>query len=181
MTTQPAEVIRKPLMSGHCASHSTHEELSEAQAASHQRCVNNGGGNRANPKREFQPCPCPYHYGTDAEDNPAEVYECGACGREIVEAWYWPLDEDGETRYTHIDGTGRALGEECTSAPVSRNFEPETESMGIDALDAEDAEDIEVLDDLDADEEPEPERVVYVPAEYDEVEAMLAEFDLDDD
>lgn len=118
------ETIRKPLMSGHCASHIGHADLSEAQAASHSRCVNNGGGNRANPQREFQPCPCAHHYNLDADGNPAEVYECGGCGREIVEAWYWPLDEDGETRYTHIDGTGRALGEECVSAPVSRNPEP---------------------------------------------------------
>lgn len=129
-----SEVIRKPLMSGHCASHSTHEELSEAQAASHQRCVNNGGGNRANPKREFQPCPCPYHYGTDADGNPAEVYECGGCGREIVEAWYWPLDDDGDPRYTHIDETGRALGEDCVSAPVSRNVEPDPEPEPVERI-----------------------------------------------
>lgn len=117
-----AEVIRKPLMSGHCASHRTGDTLSEAQAISHDRCVRNGAGQRANPAKEFQPCPCRFHYDTDESGEPAEIYECGGCGREIVEAWYWPVDEDGETRYTHIDGTGRALGEECENEPkVSRN------------------------------------------------------------
>lgn len=112
-TKTTAEIIRRPLMSGHCGGHSERATLSDAQAESHAHCVRNGGGNRANPLKEFQPCPCPHHYRLDANGEPAEVYECGGCGREIVEAWYWPLDEDGETRFTHIDGTGRATGENC--------------------------------------------------------------------
>lgn len=47
-------VIRKPLMSGHCASGGT-----DYNNAAHERCQRNGGFQRANPKREFQPCPCP--------------------------------------------------------------------------------------------------------------------------
>jgi hypothetical protein len=62
-----------------------------------------------------------------------ELFECEACGGLIIEAPHWPLDEDGDVRYTHVDwiinddgvivgGTGRALGEECgTKAPVSGN------------------------------------------------------------
>lgn len=110
------EVIRKPLMSGHCA---------VGNKASHERCQRNGGFQRANPLKEFQPCPCSCHYGTGV-DGGAEVYECGSCGRAIVEAIYWPLDEDGDIRYTHIDETGRALGENCEgkSAAVSGNEPP---------------------------------------------------------
>lgn len=109
-------VIRQPLMSGHCAVGGT----------GHERCQRNGGGQRANPQRIFQPCPCPCHYTDD--EGAQVVYECGACGGEIVECAYWPLDADGDTRYAHVDASGRVLGEECTrSAPVSRNVEPEPE------------------------------------------------------
>jgi hypothetical protein len=102
-------VIRQPLMSGHCSVGGT----------GHERCQRNGGGQRANPARLFQPCPCVCHY-TNADDE-LEVYECGACGGEIVECAYWPLDEDGDVRYAHVDASGRVLGEECTRKPVSRN------------------------------------------------------------
>lgn len=114
MTTTLGEaVIRQPLMSGHCAVGGT----------GHERCQRNGGGQRANPQCIFQPCPCPCHY-TNADDE-LEVFECGACGGEIVECGYWPLDADGDVRYAHVDGDGRVLGEECTrKAPVSRNIEP---------------------------------------------------------
>lgn len=120
-TATKAEIIRKPLMSGHCAGHAAKPDLSPLAIEAHARCDRNGGGNRANPLKEWQPCPCPHHYAG------AEVYECGGCGREIVEAPHWPLDEDGDTRYTHIDGTGRALGEDCADKAVSRNTEPDPE------------------------------------------------------
>lgn len=93
------ETIRRPLMSGHCAFPSA----SVGGETSHDRCR---GSNRANPQKEFQPCPCPCHYG--------EEYECGSCEQPIREAPLWPLDEDGDMRYTHIDRTGRAIGEDCS-------------------------------------------------------------------
>lgn len=107
-------VIRQPLMSGHCSVGGT----------GHERCQRNGGGQRANPQRIFQPCPCLCHYVND--DGDVEVLECGACGGEIVET-YWPLDADGDVRYAHVDlEADRVTGEECTrSAPVSRNTEPD--------------------------------------------------------
>lgn len=87
-------------MSGFCNWPST-----EDREAGIHRC---SGGNRANPYREFQPCPCPCHLGE-------EEYECGGCGRTIREAVDWENDDDpGEPVYTHIDPeTGRAIGEEC--------------------------------------------------------------------
>lgn len=96
------ETIRRPLMSGHCAHPSKNEETGET---SHERCHRQGGGQRANPTKEFQPCPCPCHYG--------EEFECGGCGQPIREAPLWPYDSDGDMRYTHIDRTGRAIGEDC--------------------------------------------------------------------
>lgn len=127
MTIVKAEIIRKPLMSGHCATHVGRDDLSEMQSASHERCVRNGGGNRANPLKEFQPCPCPHHYNRDEQGEPAVLYECDGCGREIVEAWYWPADENGDVRYTHIDGTGRATGEDCANTSKPKEDEPPAE------------------------------------------------------
>lgn len=182
--------IRKPLMSGHCASGGA--DLSNA---SHERCQKNGGFQRANPKREFQPCPCPCHYGTgpeaEAYGEAAEVYECGGCGYEIVEATFWPLDTDGDVRYTHIDGTGRATGEDCTSTRrVSRNEEPEAEPHEPDALDQQRADAIELQQEMAESEEdddfigldPEPEETETEPEETepeDEWDDLLSEFDLD--
>ena len=95
--------MRTPQMSGWCSTVSILNDGTE----SHTRCT---GGNRANPFREFQPCPCQCHY-------PDEEYEC-ECGGVLKEAPLWPQeDEDmeGEPVYTHIDPrTGRALGEECS-------------------------------------------------------------------
>lgn len=116
--------IRRPLMSGHCAFMGRE---SENGRASHARCA---GGQRANPEKTFQPCPCPCHF---PEPDDMELYECGSCGQVIIEAPRWPLDEDEDTRYTHMDlilnddgevvgGSGRALGEEC-GGTVSRNVE----------------------------------------------------------
>lgn len=128
-----AEVIRLPLMSGHCHTHSTQpvgQPLTELGQAAHERCVSNGSGNRANPWREFQPCPCPHHY-LDADGQPVERFECSECGKEIIAVEHWPKDEDGDDRYAHVDGSGRVLGEECyaPSAPkresVSGNVEAE--------------------------------------------------------
>ena len=94
-------------MSGWCGNPSMTDGVS-----SHSRC---SGGNRANPGKEFSPCPCPCHY-------PVDEYECGNCGGVLREAPLWPqedeeaFDEDGNLYpvYTHIDpATGRATGEEC--------------------------------------------------------------------
>ncbi len=98
------EVIRKPLLSGWCSTVSTDPVTGET---SHERCERLGGGQRANPAKEFQPCPCPCHYG--------EEFECGGCGRTIREAPLWPYDVDGDLRYTHIDRDGRAVGEDCAT------------------------------------------------------------------
>ena len=94
-------MARQPLMSGHCATPATSDP-----DASHARCQ---GGQRANPEKEFQPCPCPCHLG--------DHYEC-ECGGLIAEALAYPqeYDEDGEpiTTYVHVDHkTGRIIGDEC--------------------------------------------------------------------
>lgn len=90
--------IREPLMSGHCNFPQTRDP-----EVSHARCK---GGQRANPQRTYQPCGCDCHLG--------EEFECGGCGGVIREAPLWPLDSDGDARYTHIDPeTGRATGEDC--------------------------------------------------------------------
>ena len=91
--------MKRPMMSGHCAHPAVNED-------SHARCHRQGGGQRANPEKEFQPCPCACHYGD-------EEFECGGCGRPIREALTWPLDDDGDVRYSHMDKDGRALGEDC--------------------------------------------------------------------
>lgn len=90
--------MRRPMMSGFCA---TPQTVNPEE--SHARCR---GGNRANPAREFQPCPCPCHLG--------EEFECGNCGRDLREAPLWINDDaPDEMVYVHIDKDGRALGEEC--------------------------------------------------------------------
>lgn len=189
MTT--AEILRRPLMSGHCA---------VGSGASHERCQRNGGFQRANPLKEFQPCPCACHYGTVPDNITAEVYVCEGCEKVVVEAAYWPLDEDGETRFTHVDltlnddgevvsGTGRALGENCevaASRRVSGNEPPPEKDCsrcgstfrgtgrgrlcpGCIAADEAEAmleDDFSDLDDLDPDEA---------------FDALLAELDDDDD
>ena len=143
--TEPlGEPMRPPMMSGHCAFPQTrHPE------ESHARCR---GGQRANPAKVFQPCPCVCHFPY------GETYECGSCGGVIILAEHWPLDEDGDQRYTHIDNSGRALGEECGQT-VSRNRT------------------VEVI----TDPEPEPEPVYYESAEVMEADALLAELDADED
>lgn len=127
--------IRKPLISGHCANARFNHDSSKMSAMgreAHARCA---GGQRANPGREFQPCACGCHLPAPAE---AELFECGECGKVIIEAPRWPHypgegDEPGDVRYTHMDwvlndagvvtgGGGRSLGEECYTTPrVSRN------------------------------------------------------------
>lgn len=110
-------IIRRPLMSGHCVI---------GNEAGHERCQRNGGGQRANPAREFQPCPCLCHYVND--EGAVEVLECGTCGEEIVECAYWPRDGDGDVRYAHVDlDADRVTGEECTRKPVVSRNEPEPE------------------------------------------------------
>lgn len=99
------------MMSGHCATPSVTDGVS-----SHHRCAMNGGGNTANPGKEFSPCPCPCHFTSDR-------FECGNCGGILMEAPHWPnedpddVEEDGSPAmvYTHIDKvTGRATGEMCS-------------------------------------------------------------------
>lgn len=103
-------------MSGHCAFMSRNTEQGRA---AHERCHAQGGGNRANPKKEFQPCPCRCHY--ESGDGMLDIYECDGCGGEIVEAPLWPFDEDGDARYTHIDReTDRATGEDCPDRPAPK-------------------------------------------------------------
>lgn len=91
-----AEPIRRPLISGHCG-------YPASNGDSHRRCV---GFSRANPDRIFQPCPCACHF-------PEERYEC-ECGATLAEAPHYPVDEDGDVRYVHVDPkTGRMVDSEC--------------------------------------------------------------------
>ena len=97
--TKTSEVIRRPLMSGHCAF-----PQSANPDESHARCK---GYSRANPDKIFQPCPDLCHY-------PKERYECAGCGGTILAAPHYPLDEDGDIRYVHLDTKrNRASDEEC--------------------------------------------------------------------
>lgn len=97
--TKTSEALRRPLISGHCAF-----PQSKDPEESHKRCR---GYSRANPDKIFQPCPCSCHF-------PEEEYECGNCGATIKAAPHWPADEDGDTRYVHVDQTtDRAVSEEC--------------------------------------------------------------------
>lgn len=101
--------MRRPLMSGHCSFPATHLPGGEpAGNHSHKRCEDMGAGSAANPDREFAPCPCRCHLGTDE-------FECGNCGRPLREAPMWPNEDDpDEMVYVHIElATGRAIGEEC--------------------------------------------------------------------
>lgn len=109
----PGETLRPVGISGWCGSPSETDGMS-----SHDRC---SGGNRANPGKEFSPCKCSCHY-------PDDLYECGGCGKDITVAPLWPLDEDGEERYTHIDPkTGRATGEDCLVSGNKKKREEEPE------------------------------------------------------
>lgn len=87
-------------MSGLCAYPQT-----QYPEQSHARCL---GGNRANPDKEFQPCPCGCHLG--------EEFDCANCGHVLREAPCWPNEEEpGEMVYVHVDHQGKAIGEECFS------------------------------------------------------------------
>ena len=89
-------MARQPMMSGHCMAPATNI------ADPHGKCK---AGNRANPDKEWQPCPCECHLG--------ETYECG-CGRLIREAPLWrDFEEDEDMIYVHVEDSGRAIGEEC--------------------------------------------------------------------
>lgn len=97
---------RKPQMSGWCGNPSETDGVS-----SHTRCT---GGNRANPAKEFQPCPCSCHLGD-------ETYECANCPGWLAEAPVWEnddpddVDENGDPNpvYVHVDENFRAIGREC--------------------------------------------------------------------
>lgn len=94
--------LGRVIRSGHCAFPQT-----EHPEQSHERCHVQGAGSTANPRGVYHPCPCPCHF-------PEERYECANCGGVLAEAPHWPLDEDGDVRYTHIDtATGCASGEDC--------------------------------------------------------------------
>ena len=103
------------MMSGHCAFPATHVNGEPAGNLSHERRQTMGAGSASNPDREFAPCPCGCHLGTDE-------YECGNCGRPLREAPMWPNEyaegiegaDPDEMVYVHIDpADGRAIGEEC--------------------------------------------------------------------
>jgi hypothetical protein len=102
--TPDSEAIRRVLISGHCAF-----PQSRNPDKSHLRCAKNGAGSRANPDKIFQPCPCPCHF-------PVDRYECDSCGGTLAAAPHWPVDEDGDMRYVHVNTkTGRIIGTECLS------------------------------------------------------------------
>jgi|SRR6478735_3221672 len=97
--------MRKPMMSGHCATPSTSDPES-----SHARCAINGAGNKARPSKEFQPCPCRCHY----KDLPR--FRCGECGKRLVETSIenddpTDIDENGDLYpvYIHIKKNGTPL------------------------------------------------------------------------
>ena len=89
------------MMSGHCANPQT-----AAPDESHQRCARNGAGSSANPDKAFVICPCPCHHG--------DTFECGGCGRNIVEMPVLGLDVDGDPIYYHLDKVGRAAHQFCS-------------------------------------------------------------------
>jgi hypothetical protein len=128
-------------MSGHCRFPETPQPT-----RSHERCQKMGHGNTANPDKEFSPCPCHCHLGTD-------LYECGNCGEPLREAPHWPNeDEPGEMVYVHVDSDGNALAEECAHL---RKTEPEPEpevdysDVFEDEDEDEDADEDDGLDDVD--------------------------------
>lgn len=98
---------RNPQMSGHCRFPQTHKP-----EESHARC---NGGNYANPRREFQPCPCWCHLKD-------ETFECANCPGWLVEAPFWEnddpddVDENGNPNpvYVHVDENFNAIGVECS-------------------------------------------------------------------
>lgn len=95
---ETAPVIRRVMMSGHCAFPATANP-----ARSHERCI---GYNTYNPNKEVQPCPCTCHHG--------ETYSCGNCGRPIVEMPALGLDAEGDPYYYHVDvKTGLATIADC--------------------------------------------------------------------
>lgn len=95
MSRDIPERVRSPLISGWCGVGSPE--------ASHVRCL---GGQRANPDKVFQPCPCPCHL-------PEERYDCDNCGGELAESTI--LSEVmGEEVWVHVsEKTGRMVGEYC--------------------------------------------------------------------
>lgn len=97
MTTQPEQTIRRPLMSGFCAA---------PNEGSHERCQNLGGGQRSNPAKEFQPCPCECHLDE-------ERFDCDNCGGVLALALNLTAVL-GEDTYVHVSQkTGRSYGEFC--------------------------------------------------------------------
>lgn len=176
-TQAVAEPIGVLIPSGHCSFPVTADPQS-----SHDRCARNGGGSRANPKKIFTPCPCSCHYG--------EEFECGGCGRPIVECLAWPLDADGDMHYTHIDDKGWATGEECGT--TARGFQkqedteptPEREKDCIRCGDTFTGNsDNPVCPKCTAEDEPEDDFSDLGDEEEDDgfadLDAMMAEFDID--
>lgn len=106
-----AEEIRDPLMSGHCGAPATNGD-------SHARCDKMGAGQRANPDKVFQPCPCPHHLKK-------KRFECGNCGGALAKAkgplrealllaLTEPDEEPDEDVYVHVSTkTGRMVGVYC--------------------------------------------------------------------
>lgn len=92
---ETTETMRPPLISGWCGHGSSKE--------SHKRC---SGGQRANPERIYQPCPCVHHLDE-------ERYDCEECGGTL--ALHPILTEmTGDEVYVHLnEETGRWTGEYC--------------------------------------------------------------------
>jgi hypothetical protein len=93
----------KPIISGHCAWPQTKDPH-----LSHERCANRGSGSRANPAKNFHPCPCPCHLAHDS-DGAVLTYECGGCGGILAEAPIFGVDEDGDPVYVHVDRKDRMI------------------------------------------------------------------------
>lgn len=100
MTAIEQEIeTREPLMSGFCNFPQTSDP-----DASHGRCA---GGQRANPGRVPQPCPCPHHLSE-------ERFDCSCGGELAIHTW---LSESvyGEDTYVHVHPrTGRMTSEYCS-------------------------------------------------------------------
>lgn len=90
----------KPMMSGHCSFPQTAEPR-----LSHERCTRNGAGSKANPRKEFFPCPCQCHFA-------GEQFQC-ECGDTLAVAPYLGLDDDGDDQYVHLDHQGRMTSMYC--------------------------------------------------------------------
>lgn len=93
------------LLMGHCGR--------GCPSSSHERCHRTGGGQAANPDKEWQWCPCSCHLAKDEAGEP-DLYDC-QCGGVIALAPLMGEDEDGDPIYVHVDPRdgNRMIGLEC--------------------------------------------------------------------